>query len=731
MKIPSYSSPGSAEWTRRRFLQVSFTTGGALLVGACSGDHGEATDASAPVTDTAGATAATAATTTTTEGSSPPATGPPSVSDSPFAPNLFVRVDTDGQVTLTVHRSEVGQGVRTALAMILADELEADWESINIEQALADVAIGSQTTAGSGSITDNYQRLRQAAAAARTILVRAAAAQWGVEAQTCHAEQGHVVNGVTDERRSYGELVQIAKDMPLPGLVELKSPSDFRLIGTSVPRLDGRAIVTGAATYGLDERVDGMLYAVVARCPVPGGTVVKFDGEEAEAVAGVKSVVAVPSGVAVVADNTWAAIRGRERLTVTWDEGENAQWSTATIDAALNDIIDTSIAAAGTATATATEGLSIEARYETPFAAHAAMEPVNCIADVRADSCRIIAPTQNPQDVQSYVSDAIGLPTEVQVTLIGGGFGRRLEVDFAIEAAEVSRAAGSPVQVVWTREDDFALDFCRQPTKHWMRAEWDAAGTVTSWRHYLAAPGLNGIAYRAGADVLNEGLAIPYSIERRTSQPSLADIPLPTGPWRAVMAGPNAFANECFFDEVAAALGRDPYELRIELLLDGDPMRAVLELAATSAGWGADVPVGSGRGIACHEYHEVPVAMVADVSVDGRAIRVDKVVCAIDCGIVVHPDMVAQQIEGAVAFALTSMFKAQITYDNGRVQQRNFGDHPLLGIGEMPVVEVHVVPSDGKPRGVGEMGVPPTVPAVANAIFMATGRRIRRIPVES
>ncbi|MEA3186120.1 MAG: isoquinoline 1-oxidoreductase subunit beta [Ilumatobacteraceae bacterium] len=707
---------GPAGWTRRHFLRVSFTTGGALLVSACSGDGG--------------GSAAGGTSTPATDGSTPAGASSPDSfvvsGEPPFTPNLFVSIDVDGTVTLTVHRSEVGQGVRTALAMILADELDADWTKIKIEQAPANSALGSQTTSGSGSITENYTPLRRAAAAARSTLVAAAATHWGIDPKSCGASLGSVINTITNERLGFGELVAAAGGLGPPQQVVLKDPATFRLIGTAVPRVDGLGIVTGGAEYGLDRRIDGMLYAVVARCPVPGGTVASFDATKAKSVAGVQSVIEVPSGVAVIADSTWAAISGRQRLDVTWAEGDNAKWSTDTIDAALNEIIDARVAAAGPAA----QGSSVEARYETPFAAHAAMEPVNCIADVRADSCLIIAPTQNPQEVQSFVADRIGVPTEVQVTLIGGGFGRRLEVDFAIEAAEVSRAAGAPVQVVWTREDDFALDFCRQPTKHWLRAEWDASGTVTSWNHCLAAPGLNGIAYVAGADVLDEGLAIPYSIEHRTNQPMLAQITLPTGPWRGVMAGPNAFANECFFDEVAAQLGRDPYELRKQLLPDGDLMHAVLDLAATSAGWGSGLPTGHGRGIACHQYHDVPVAMVADVAVSGRAVRVERVVCAIDCGLVIHPDMVAQQMEGAVVFALTSMLKSQITYRKGRVQQRNFGDHPLLAIDEMPAVEVHIVPSTRDPQGTGEMGVPPTVPAVANAIFAATGARIRRLPVQ-
>jgi isoquinoline 1-oxidoreductase beta subunit len=705
-----------APLTRRAFLQLSLTTGGSLLIAACA--------APAP---RPGPTASAAPTATQPRTPTPAPTAVPT-SLPPFQANLFIQIDLDGAVSLTVHRSEMGQGVRTALAMILADELEADWSTVRILQAPASSHFGSQTTSGSGTIAGSYDALRQAGAAARELLVAAAAGTWGVAPADCQARSGAVLHPATGRRLGYGELVPAARALPLPTDPALKDPKEFRLIGMAVPRVDGPAIVTGRATFGLDVRLPGMLFAAVARCPVPGGTLAGYDASAAQSVPGVRKVVKVPSGVAVVAENTWAAFQGRAALRVTWTEGSHAALSSDSIHQTLVDAMTQALKGAGDEP----QGLTtLDAVYETPYFAHAALEPINCAADVRADACDIWAPTQNPQAVQQFVRNAIGLPTEVHVTLLGGGFGRRLEVDFAIEAAAVSKAAGSPVQVVWTRDDDLQHDFYRQPTYHALRAGWDRKGTLAFWRHYVAGPGLNGLAYRVGRDVLEEGLAMPYDIATRSVEGVLATVPLPTGPWRAVVSGPNAFASESFLDEVAAALKQDPYILRMALLPQDNPLRPVLELAAAKAGWGSPLPAGRGRGLACHNtYNQTPVAMVAEVSVENGAPRVHKVVCAVECGRVIQPDMVAQQMEGGIVFGLTSLLKAAITWDRGRVQQSNFDNYPILTLPEMPVVEVHLLASERPPRGVGEMAVPPIVPAVANALFAVTGKRIRRLPVQ-
>jgi isoquinoline 1-oxidoreductase subunit beta len=482
-------------------------------------------------------------------------------------------------VILTVHRSEMGQGVRTALAMILAEELDVAWGSVRIEQAPANSAFGSQTTSGSGSVTGFYSTLRQAGAAARHLLVAAAAAAWGVAAEECRTEGGFVLQSTSGARVSYGELAGAAAAIEPPASPPpTKDAAAFRLIGTSVGRVDGPDIGTGRAVYGMDVRLPGMRFATVARCPVPGGALASYDAGPALAVPGVRAVVEIQGGVAVVADHTWAALQGRAALRITWDEGKHAALSSSDLRAQLAEM-----AQRAASDDTSQDDRLIEAIYETPYLAHAAMEPGNCVADVRADGCEIWAPTQNPQIAQRLVRQALGVPTTVHVTLLGGAFGRRLEVDYAVEAAHVSKAAGAPVQVVWTREDDIRHDFYRPATYHMLRASLDA-GAVASWRHIVAAQGLNGIVYRAGNEVLEEGLRVPYAVGGQRTRSLLASTPIPTGPWRGVLFAPNAFANECFFDEVAVALGRDPLELRLGLLRDSDPLRPVLTTAAERAG---------------------------------------------------------------------------------------------------------------------------------------------------
>ena len=701
--------------TRRHFLQISVTAAGGLLVGAAVGIWSASDEHSRPPA------AAHQPVTTTSTTAAHAVDG----SGASFVPSLFVRIDPDDKVTLTVHRSEMGQGVRTALAMVLAEELEVDLAAVHVEQAPADKAIGNQLTSGSGSIEGSFDLLRAAGATAREILVSAAAVDLGVDVARLRATKGTVMRVDTGDARTYGQLVAVARTIELAGSPRLKDPMDFHVIGTSAPRVGDLDIVTGKAVFGLDTRVPRMLFAVVARCPVPGGTVRSFDDAAAKAVRGVRHVVRITSGVAVVADTTWAALQGRNALTVATDEGDRASLSSTTIRQTIMGVLQPRIDLEGPLPAGA-----IEAFYETPYQAHATMEPQNCVADVRANVCEVWAPTQNPQDVQSYVQKAVGRPTQVHVTNMGGGFGRRLQVDFALEAAETSKAVGAPVQVVWTREDDTRHDFYCPPTVHWLRAQADATGRITLWRHLVAGPGFNSTIYQLGRELLKEGLDVPYAIADSASTPLLADIPLPTGPWRAVSDGPNAFANECFLDEMAAVLQRNPLQLRMDLLGDSDPMKATLALAAAEGQWAAAVPAGRGRGIACHQRGATPVAMVAEVSVAGGEVTVHKIVCAVDCGRVVHPDIVAQQMESGVAFALTAMLKSSITFDRGRVVQGNFDSFPLLQLREMPEVSVHIVPSTRAPSGVGEMGVPPVAPAVANAVFAVTGKRIRRLPVQ-
>src|SRR6266540_1101388 len=664
----------------------------------------------------------------------------------PFAPNAWLRIGADDRVLVIVDRSEMGQGVTTSLPMLLAEELEADWTKIRFEFAPADKAyinqlFGLQGTGGSSSVRAAWKPLREAGAQARTMLIAAAAQTWGVEPTSCRAEAGAVIHTATNRRLSYGALAQQAAALPVPADVPLKDPKDWRLAGKPTKRLDTRFKVNGTAQFGIDVRVPGMLTAVVARSPVFGGKVRSFDATAAKAIPGVRHVVQISSGVAVVGDGYWPAKQGRDALKVTWDEGPVAQVSSASISSlfAQRATQDGAVARhdGDAAAALAAAAQRVEAVYEMPFLAHATMEPMNCTAHVRADGCDVWAPTQNQTRAQEVAAEAAGLPKEkvrIHTTLLGGGFGRRLESDFVVEAVRLSKAAGAPVKVIWSREDDTKHGFYRPATYNRMAAGLDAQNKPVAWTHHIVAPPIL-IKFgplQDGIDrTLIDGAAdVPYAVPNVLVDQVAADLPVPLGFWRSVGASQNAFVVECFMDEVAAAAGRDPYELRRELLQAKPRHLRTLELAATKAGWGTPLPAGHGRGIAIAEWEPTTCAEVAEVSVapDGT-VRVHRVVCAVDCGPVVNPDTIAAQMQGGVVFGLSAALYGEITVENGRVKEGNFNDYPVLRIPEMPVVEVHIVPSTDALGGIGEPSVPPTAPAVCNAIFAATGKRIRRLPI--
>jgi isoquinoline 1-oxidoreductase beta subunit len=696
-----------ASISRREFLKVSWVAGVGLVIGIY------VPGCKSPATPTPEATAAPESTATlppkpiaTSPASpSPTATLGPTPTESASAepapadrlePNVFVTIDTEGRVTITVSRTEMGQGVRTALAMILAEELEADWSTVSVEQALADSAYGNQTTGGSASVNTRYTPLRQAGAVARGMLIAAAAEIWGVEADSCHAKDGAVLHTGSDRRLEYGQLVETAAALPVPSPneVPLKDPADFGIIGESKKRVDEPQIVDGSALYCSDIALPEMLYAVVARCPVFGGTVAAYDPSQAQAIKGVRHVVELEGAVAVVAANTWAALKGREALEITWDDGEHADLNSSGIREALAKLAPPLGQAKSGGDSTA-----LDAVYDIPYLAHATMEPMTCVADVRSDTCEIWAPTQNPQQSKQRAQSITGLGADavtLRVPLVGGGFGRRLQSDYVEEAVKISQAISAPVKVTWTREDDMQHDFYHPLSYNYISGKTAEGGRLSSLPRLRKFEATRGI---------------------------------PTGAWRSVSNFPEAFAHECFLDEIAFESGVDPVELRRELLQAR--ARAVVELAAEKAGWGTPLPDEGGRGIAYHATFGVThVAQVAEVSLaaDGD-VKVNRVVCAVDCGRVINPDMVVAQMESGIAFGLTAALKADITIESGRAQQANFHDYPLLRIDEMPVVEVHIVPSDENPTGIGEMGVPPIAPAVANAIFAATGKRVRRIPI--
>ena len=675
----------------------------------------------------------------------------------PFAPNAWLRVDADETVTVTIDKSEMGEGNHTALAMIAAEELDADWSKVKVGPLPVNPAGWSRrmSTGGSTSVRTTYDILRKAGASARAMLIGAAAQTWGVPPADCRTQNGVVTHAT--HRLTYGELASKAASIPVPENPPLKDPKDFRIMGTRLHRLDTPSKVNGTAQFGSDVRVPGMLVASIERSPVFGGKVKSFDPARAKAMPGVRHVVQLDgtpwlgtggawgigseSGVAVVADTYWQAVEGRRALQITWDEGPNAT---------LGDIPG-KLAAFATqagvsarkdgdaASALAGAAKKIDAVYTVPFQHHATMEPMNCTAHVRADGCDVWAPTQNQSRAQEVAAEAAGLPKEsvrIHTTLLGGGFGRRLESDFVFEAVRLSKAVNAPVKVIWSREDDTKHGFYRPATYNRLTAGLDAQNKPIAWTHHIVAPPIL-IKFGPLQDGIDrtsvDGAAadLPYAFPNVSVNQVAADLSgIPLGFWRSVGASQNAFVVECFFDEMAAAAGRDPYELRRELL-DAKPRhRRVLELAATKAGWGTPLPPGRGRGIAIAEWEPTTCAEVAEVSVapDGT-VRVHRVVCAVDCGPVVNPLTIEAQLQGGVVYGLSAALYGEITIEKGRVQQGNFHDYPMPRIPEMPVVEVHIVQSTEAQGGIGEPSVPPTAPAVCNAIFAATGKRVRSLPV--
>jgi isoquinoline 1-oxidoreductase beta subunit len=586
--------------------------------------------------------------------------------------------------------------------------------------------------------------MRKAGAAAREMLVEAAAQKWSVDKKSCRAENGVVLHVPTKRKLTYGSLAEAAAKLPVPADVPLKDPAQFRVIGKSTKRLDTPDKVNGRAEFGIDVRRPGMLYAVVARCPVFGGKVASFDATKAKAVPGVKNVIQISSGVAVIADSTWTAMQGRRALDVKWDEGANAQVSSESISklfaerAAQSGVEARKEGDAAAALAGAVK--KIDAVYEAPFLAHATMEPQNCTADVRGDRCDVWAPTQFQTMSQGVAAKICGLKPEavfIHTTFLGGGFGRKAGTDFVIEAVETSKAIGAPVKVTWSREDDTQHDFYRPASYARMSGALDAQGWPVAWTTTVASPSIMN-AWFPGSIKNNldptsvEGVNnLPYSIPNILVDYQLTDTGIPVGFWRSVGNSQNGFFSESFMDELAAAGKKDPYEFRRRFLDKAPRHLGVLELAAKKAGWDRPLPAGRFRGIAVLFAFESYCAQVVEISVDrsARTLKVHRVVCAVDVGRVVNPTNITAQSESAIVYGLTSALYGEITIAQGRVEQTNFNNYPMMRIDEMPVVEVHIVPSEEKPTGAGELAVPPVVPALCNAIFAATGKRIRRLPI--
>ena len=669
----------------------------------------------------------------------------------PASLNAWVRIAQDNTVTILIDKSEMGQGVVTSLAMLLAEELEFDWKKVKTEFAPAAPAyfnplFGLQGTGGSTSVRASWGPLTKAGAAAREMLIAAAAQQWYVDPSACRAENGAVVHAATNKQLSYGALAEAAAKFPVPANPALKDPKNYKYIGKPVKRLDTPAKSNGKAGFGIDVRVPNMQYAVVARCPVFGGKVESFDATKAKAVRGVKQVLQISSGVAVVADNTWSAMEGRRALQIEWDEGPNASVSSESIRKLYLENAEKTGAIArkdgDVETALAGAAKKIEAAYEVPFLAHATMEPMNCAADVRTDGCDIYAPTQFQTFTQNTGAKITGLKPEqvrVHTTFLGGGFGRRAEQDFIAEAVEISKGAGAPVLVTWSREDDVQHDFYRPAAYSKLVGGLDADGWPIAWKSRIVGPSImsrffpgsvkNGIDETSVEGQANSKYAIPNFLVEYV----LTETGVPVGFWRSVGNSHNGYITECFVEELAKASGKDSFEFRRKLLANASRHRGVLELAAQKAGWGTPPPAGRTRGIAMVESFGSFVAEVAEVSVNRKSgeVKVHRVVCAVDCGRHVNPDIIAAQMEGGIVYGLTAALKGQITIDKGRVRQSNFHDYEMVRMNEMPNVEVHIVPSNEAPGGVGEPGTPPIAPAVCNAIFATTGKPIRRLPIRA
>jgi isoquinoline 1-oxidoreductase beta subunit len=668
-----------------------------------------------------------------------------------FSPNAYLRISPEGKITIVVARSEMGQGVWTSLPMILAEELEVGLDQIAIEQAGASTLFGDQTTGGSASVRTTWDPMRKAGAQAREMLITAAAQDWGVPRGSCKAENATVIHTASGRKASYASLSTQAAALPVPDNPPLKS-GGYKLVGKPVPRLDTPSKVNGSAVYGIDFRVPGMKFASLARCESIGGKVVDFDGNAARQMPGVSFVGKVSdSAVAVVADSTWDALKARRALKVTWNDGPHTNLDSAAIFDSLRQANDSKVVKFFTAgDVNAANGKKVEAAYELPFMAHAPMEPGNCTAHFRGNECEIWAPTQVPQDCRDTVAQLLGLKPEqvkVNVTLLGGGFGRRLEHDYAVEAALVSKAIGAPVKVTWTREDDMRCSTYRPVSLHKLRATLDGNGWPLAFRHCIIGPSING---QKGSQPVNgvdadfpDETGLIYPIPNVLLEYVMTETPVPLGWMRSVYALQMAFATESFIDELAAAASKDPLEYRLHLLAQDAAikffdttwstarLRNVLKLAAEKAEWSKPLPRGRYRGVACFGCFSSYAAEVVEISMEKGSPRVHRVVVAVDCGQVVNPNILEQQIQSAVIYGLTNALRAQITIDKGRVVQGNFDDYQPIRMNEAPKIEAHFVPSTEAPSGIGEPPVPPLAPAICNAIYAATKKRIRKLPILS
>lgn len=661
--------------------------------------------------------------------------------------NAWLVIGADDSITVLVDRSEMGQGVYTALPMLLAEELEVELPRITVVAAPVGDAYnnplnGGQVTGTSNSVEDAWEKLRTAGARARMMLIAAAARRWRVDPGTCRAVNGRVL-GAAGRVLRYGELAAEAAKLPVPKSVVLKPAAQFRLIGTPAARLDTPAKVDGSAVFGLDVQLPGMRYAVIALCPTLSGKAVSVDSAAAERMPGVRRVLTTESGVVVIADHFWQALKAREALKIVWDPGANAHLDNAAVWATLDraaravPALKAKMTRGDAAAALKSSSKALTAVYEVPLLAHATMEPMNCTADVRPGACDLYVGTQVQQGAQAAAADAAGLkPEEVNVhtTLLGGGFGRRLEVDFIPAAVQASKAVGAPVKLVWTREDDMTHDYFRPPSREEVSGGFDAGGALTAFGLHITCPSITAraspstVATDPFDSVIEYAQNLPYAVPHYLLSFSRQEIGIDVGYLRSVSHAPNCFAIECFLDELAAAAGKDPIAFRLELLKGKPRHTRVLEIAARRANWGSPPP-GRFQGVAFMEGYTSHIAQVAEISVVRGALTVHKVTCVIDCGQMVNPRIIESQLESGIVYGLSAALWGEITLQSGQVRETNFNRYRVLRLDEMPEIDVHLVPSEASPGGIGEVGVPPIAPAVCNAIFAATGKRLRRLPI--
>ncbi len=666
-----------------------------------------------------------------------------------FEPNIWLTIASDDTIIVKLTQLEMGQGVMTSMPMLVAEELDADWSRIKTEWVPADPKYGNpnfggaQLTAGSNSVRGMWKLLREAGAGARSLLVTAAAQTWNVPENSCTTDKGEVIHAQSGRRARYGSLVDKAAALPAPKTIALKDPKNFRLLGKSTPRFDIPEKVNGKATFGIDVQQPNLLTARIVRCPVFGGSVESFNADKANAVSGVRHVVKISTGIAVVADNYWAASKGAQALEVRWNEGPLSKLNSADITkkyAALAQQ-DGKVARNDGDAPSALKGnaRAFERVYEVPFLAHACMEPMNCTADVRPGRCDVWVPTQGQTASQAAAMAASGLPAgavNIHTTYLGGGFGRRGEADFVTDAVETSKAVGKPVKVIWTREDDIQHDYYRPATYVRMWGALDAAGKPVAFMQRMVQQSLMkrlGSLPPTGIDFISmEGaLGLPYDIPNIRIEFTETDPGIPYGFWRSVGASVQGYVIEAFMDELATTAKKDPYQFRRDLLSKAPRHRAVLDLVAEKSGWGKPLPAGHARGIAIMEAFGSIVGQVAEVSVTNGAVKVHKVWCAVDTGWVINPDTIKAQMEGGTIYGLTAALKGEISIQNGRVMQHHFNDYEMIRHNEAPEVEVYIVPSVETPGGIGEPSTAIAAGALVNAIAAATGKRLYKLPVRT